>query len=77
MVGGHDNQRPVVDALPLESLEKHAQYPVGIRNLEEVSLERLLDFRFEWVLPGHEGRFRAASPAAMRRELERLIASVR
>jgi len=41
------------------------------------SLERLLDFRFEWVLPGHEGRFRASSPAAMRRELERLIASLR
>ena len=41
------------------------------------SLERLLDYRFEWVLPGHEGRFHATSPAAMRRELERLIAAVR
>jgi glyoxylase-like metal-dependent hydrolase (beta-lactamase superfamily II) len=37
------------------------------------SLERLLDFRFEWVLPGHGGRFRASSPAAMRAELERLL----
>jgi len=41
------------------------------------SLERLLDYRFEWVLPGHDGRFRASSPAAMRRELEQLIAAVR
>jgi glyoxylase-like metal-dependent hydrolase (beta-lactamase superfamily II)/ferredoxin len=41
------------------------------------SLERLLDHRFEWVLPGHGGRYRAASPAAMRRELERLLARLR
>jgi glyoxylase-like metal-dependent hydrolase (beta-lactamase superfamily II) len=38
------------------------------------SMERLLDFRFEWVLPGHGRRHHADSPAAMRRELERLIA---
>ncbi|HVR70173.1 MAG TPA: MBL fold metallo-hydrolase, partial [Vicinamibacteria bacterium] len=32
------------------------------------SMEQLLDFAFEWVLPGHGGRYRAESPAAMRRE---------
>lgn len=37
------------------------------------SMERLLDLRFEWVLPGHGDRFRAASPAAMRAEVERLV----
>jgi glyoxylase-like metal-dependent hydrolase (beta-lactamase superfamily II)/ferredoxin len=37
------------------------------------SMARLLDFRFEWVLPGHGRRFRAASPQAMREELERLV----
>jgi len=41
------------------------------------SLERLLDFRFEWVLPGHGGRYRAPSAAAMRAELERLIGRLR
>ena len=41
------------------------------------SMERLLDFDFEWVLPGHGGRFRADSPAAMKRELERVIARMR
>jgi glyoxylase-like metal-dependent hydrolase (beta-lactamase superfamily II)/ferredoxin len=35
------------------------------------SLERLLDFEFTWVLPGHGRSFRAESPAAMRRELGR------
>jgi glyoxylase-like metal-dependent hydrolase (beta-lactamase superfamily II)/ferredoxin len=37
------------------------------------SMERLLDFRFEWVLPGHGARYRARSAAAMRRELERCV----
>lgn len=37
------------------------------------SMERLLDYSFEWVLPGHGGWHRAESPAAMRRELERCI----
>ena len=41
------------------------------------SMERLLDFRFEWVLPGHGGRYRAPSPAAMKRELERVIAEMK
>ena len=40
------------------------------------SLERLLDYRFEWVLPGHGGRFHAATPAAMRAELERLLGRI-
>jgi glyoxylase-like metal-dependent hydrolase (beta-lactamase superfamily II)/ferredoxin len=34
------------------------------------SMERLLDFQFEWVLPGHGEWHRAASAAEMRRELE-------
>ena len=38
------------------------------------SMERLLDYSFEWVLPGHGERYRAESSAAMRRQLERCIA---
>jgi glyoxylase-like metal-dependent hydrolase (beta-lactamase superfamily II)/ferredoxin len=34
------------------------------------SMERLLDFSFEWVLPGHGSWHRAVSPEAMRRDLE-------
>ncbi len=41
------------------------------------SMERLLDFRFEWVLPGHGWRFRAASAEAMRSELARCVAWMR
>jgi glyoxylase-like metal-dependent hydrolase (beta-lactamase superfamily II)/ferredoxin len=37
------------------------------------SMERLLDFSFEWVLPGHGAWHRAESAAAMRRELERCV----
>jgi len=37
------------------------------------SLERLLDLRFEWVLPGHGRRFRATSAAVMRAHVERLL----
>jgi len=37
------------------------------------SMERLLDYSFEWVLPGHGGWRHAASPAAMRKELEACI----
>ena len=40
------------------------------------SLRRLLDHRFEWVLPGHGGRFHAASPEAMHDELRGLIAGL-
>jgi glyoxylase-like metal-dependent hydrolase (beta-lactamase superfamily II)/ferredoxin len=40
------------------------------------SMERILDFRFEWVLPGHGGRYRASSPAAMKGEIERVIAEM-
>jgi glyoxylase-like metal-dependent hydrolase (beta-lactamase superfamily II)/ferredoxin len=40
------------------------------------SMRRLLDLRFEWVLPGHGGRYRAASPDAMRAELERLVSEM-
>jgi glyoxylase-like metal-dependent hydrolase (beta-lactamase superfamily II) len=38
------------------------------------SLERLRDYRFEWVLPGHGRRFRAASADAMRAAVEEAIA---
>jgi len=41
------------------------------------SMERLLDFEFEWVLPGHGGRYCAESPAAMRQELDRVLARMR
>lgn len=41
------------------------------------SMERLLDFDFEWVLPGHGRRFHAGSPLAMRRELERAIGEMK
>ena len=44
-------------------------WPATIR-----SMERLLDYRFEWVLPGHGAWHRADSAAAMRRELERCVA---
>lgn len=37
------------------------------------SLRRLLDFEFEWVLPGHGRRFAAGSPGLMRAQLERLL----
>jgi len=37
------------------------------------SMERLLDFSFEWVLPGHGGDRRFASKREARRELERTI----
>jgi len=37
------------------------------------SMERLLSFDFTLVLPGHGERFRAGSPAAMRREVERCV----
>ena len=41
------------------------------------SLARLLDFRFEWVLPGHGRRWQAPSAKAMRAELERAIARLK
>lgn len=39
------------------------------------SLRRLLDHRFEWVLPGHGRRFRATSARAMRAAIEVLLAA--
>jgi glyoxylase-like metal-dependent hydrolase (beta-lactamase superfamily II)/ferredoxin len=41
------------------------------------SMERLLDYSFEWVLPGHGSWWQAPSAAAMRQELERCIAWMR
>jgi len=38
------------------------------------SMESLLDFSFEWVLPGHGEWHKAASPEEMRRELARCVA---
>jgi glyoxylase-like metal-dependent hydrolase (beta-lactamase superfamily II)/ferredoxin len=40
------------------------------------SIERLLDHRFEWILPGHGRRLHAGSPEAMRSEIERLLAAL-
>lgn len=37
------------------------------------SMEKLLDFRFEWVLPGHGWRYHAPSAEAMRKELEKCV----
>jgi glyoxylase-like metal-dependent hydrolase (beta-lactamase superfamily II)/ferredoxin len=41
-----------------------------------LSLRRLLDHRFSWILPGHGRRHAAASPEAMRDELSRLISAL-
>jgi len=38
-----------------------------------LSLRRLRDYRFQWVLPGHGRRFRASSPPAMRAALDEAI----
>jgi glyoxylase-like metal-dependent hydrolase (beta-lactamase superfamily II)/ferredoxin len=37
------------------------------------SLRRLLDHRFQWVLPGHGRRFQTRSPAEMRAAIEALL----
>lgn len=37
------------------------------------SMERLLDYSFEWVLPGHGWRYRAVSAEAMKKELARCV----
>ena len=41
------------------------------------SMERLLEFDFEWVLPGHGRRYQAPSAAAMRREIEQAVVRMR
>jgi glyoxylase-like metal-dependent hydrolase (beta-lactamase superfamily II)/ferredoxin len=41
------------------------------------SMERLLDYSFEWVLPGHGRRFHAQTPALMRKELAALVLRMR
>jgi glyoxylase-like metal-dependent hydrolase (beta-lactamase superfamily II)/ferredoxin len=41
------------------------------------SMERLLDYSFEWVLPGHGQQFRAESASHMRDELKRCVAWMR
>ena len=40
------------------------------------SLEKLRDFRFEWVLPGHGRRWRARDAADMRRALEHALQNI-
>jgi glyoxylase-like metal-dependent hydrolase (beta-lactamase superfamily II) len=37
------------------------------------SMEKLLDFRFEWVLPGHGWRYHAGSADVMREELVKCV----
>jgi glyoxylase-like metal-dependent hydrolase (beta-lactamase superfamily II) len=46
-------------------------------DLQITSMERLLDYRFTWVLPGHGRRFQAESAEAMRGQLEALIRRMR
>ena len=41
------------------------------------SMERLLDFNFEWILPGHGRRYRAKSSEAIRHKLTALIERMR
>lgn len=41
------------------------------------SIERLAAYRFRWVLPGHGGRFRASSAAAMAAAIETLLRGLR
>jgi glyoxylase-like metal-dependent hydrolase (beta-lactamase superfamily II)/ferredoxin len=41
------------------------------------SIAKLLDFRFEWVLPGHGRRFHASSAKSMRAEIENTIRRLR
>jgi len=41
------------------------------------SLEKLLDYDFTWVLPGHGSTHHADSPAAMRTDLERALTALR
>jgi glyoxylase-like metal-dependent hydrolase (beta-lactamase superfamily II)/ferredoxin len=41
------------------------------------STERLLDYSFEWVLPGHGAPLHASSPRAMRTKVEALVAHMR
>lgn len=41
------------------------------------SLEKLLDYRFRWVLPGHGAPVRFETPEQMRGELERAIGALR
>lgn len=41
------------------------------------SVERLLEFDFRWVLPGHGESFQASSSTAMRQELERTLKAIR
>lgn len=41
------------------------------------SMERLLAFDFDWILPGHGRRTRAPSPAIMRGKLEALVARMK
>jgi glyoxylase-like metal-dependent hydrolase (beta-lactamase superfamily II)/ferredoxin len=41
------------------------------------SLEKLLEHRFRWVLPGHGRRTQASSPAEMRSRVERLFRALR
>jgi len=44
---------------------------------QSASMARLLDYSFEWVLPGHGAPLRADSPRAMRKKLEALVQRMR
>ena len=65
--------RPPRVVAPARRASSPSATPAGTPGTEQIrSMERLLDFRFEWVLPGHGAWHHAASAGAMRRELEAL-----
>jgi glyoxylase-like metal-dependent hydrolase (beta-lactamase superfamily II)/ferredoxin len=59
-----------------QTLRAHRNYCWDSWSAQTRSMERLLDYRFEWVLPGH-GRIGHASAEEMHRHLERCVAWMR
>jgi glyoxylase-like metal-dependent hydrolase (beta-lactamase superfamily II)/ferredoxin len=60
------------DALEMSRSVCWYSWPEQVR-----SLAKLVDFRFQWVLPGHGRRLRAESPEEMRGKLVELLAQLR
>ena len=56
-----------------QTLVAHRNYCWDSWSVQTRSMERLLDYRFEWVLPGH-GRIGHAPAAEMHQHLERCVA---
>jgi len=70
--GDHLYGNPEAGCLSASKAMNWHSWPEQLR-----SLEKLLDFEFRWVLPGHGASFRAASPGQMRAELERALVRLR